>query len=158
MKRVDLPIPSPCAQSWSTMTKEGQRRFCDACKKHVHDLSSMTPPEARALLDAPSAEGLCVRYLYDQAGNILFKATDALVKPSMLSRARRFVTAAGVLAIPLSLNACMGAKMPEPAQPSVGEANPDASVLPVATDGDAGPDAGEEPAQMMGEPMRPTAK
>ncbi|MEO8800357.1 MAG: hypothetical protein ABI551_20865 [Polyangiaceae bacterium] len=138
------------------MTKEGQKRFCDACKKHVHDISSMTPPEARALLDAPSAEGLCVRYIYDRAGNILFRPTDALVKPSALARARRFVTAAGVLAIPLSLNACMGAKMPEPAQPSVGEpmANADASVLPAATDADAG----EEPAQMMGEPMMPTAQ
>ncbi len=141
------------------MTREGQKRFCGACKKHVHDLSSMTPPEARALLDAPSAEGLCVRYLYDQAGNILFRPTDVLVKPSALSRARRFVTAAGALAIPLSLNACMGAKMAEPPQPSVGEpmANPDPSVVPAATDADAGADAGEEPAQMMGEPMMPTA-
>ncbi|HEX7667308.1 MAG TPA: hypothetical protein VF407_22405 [Polyangiaceae bacterium] len=136
------------------MTKEGQKRFCDACKKHVHDLSSMTPPEARALLDAPSAEGLCVRYLYDAEGNILFTPTDALIKPSALARARRFVTAAGALAIPLSLNACMGARMAEP-EPMMGAVAVPENPPPTANDADAG-DAGDYPV-MMGAPAGPIA-
>jgi hypothetical protein len=131
------------------MTKEGQKRFCDSCKKHVHDLSSMSLPQARALLAAPSTDGLCVRYLYDETGTIQFKPTDALVKPSALVRARKFVAGAAALAIPLSLNACMGAKMPEPVQPTMGE-----PALPAVTDVDAG-DAGEPPMQMMGAPALP---
>ena len=135
MKRADLRIDSPCSADWSTMTREGQKRFCDACKKHVHDLSAMTPAEARAVLDAPRAKELCVRYLYDDQGNILFRPSYDLVPPGMLARVRRFVTTAGVVVAPLSLNACMGAAMPpEPA------AVPTASATPVATvDPDAGP-------------------
>lgn len=114
------------------MTRDGQKRFCDACKKHVHDLSSMSPAEARAVLDAPRARDLCVRYLYDDEGNVLFRPSYDLVPPSMLARVRRFVTAAGVVVAPLSLNACMGAAMP-PEHPPV----PSASATPVATSPDA---------------------
>ena len=134
MKRADLPIESPCSANWSTMTRDGQKRFCDACKKHVHDLSAMSPAEARGVLDAPRARDLCVRYLYDDEGNILFRPSYELVPPSMLARAKRFVTAAGVIVAPLSLNACMGAAEAPPMPPP---AVPTASAMPVAAD-DAG--------------------
>ncbi len=116
------------------MTRDGQKRFCDACKKHVHDLSAMSPAEARGVLDAPRARDLCVRYLYDDEGNILFRPSSDLVSPSMLARVRRFVTAAGVVVAPLSLNACMGAA-PAPPPPPPPAAT--ASAIPAATE-DAG--------------------
>ena len=138
MKRADLRIDSPCSADWSTMTRDGQKRFCDACKKHVHDLSSMRPAEARAVLDAPRARDLCVRYLYDDEGNILFRPSYDLVPPTMLARVRRFVTAAGVVVAPLTLNACMGAaEAPPPVAPAA-----TASALP-AVAVDAGPSTDE---------------
>ncbi|MGH7283734.1 MAG: hypothetical protein ACRELY_19585 [Polyangiaceae bacterium] len=149
MKRSDLPIEAPCSATWSTMTRDGQKRFCDACKKHVHDLSAMTPENARAVLDAPRARDLCVRYLYDDEGNILFRPSYDLVPQSMLARARRFVTAAGVVALPLTLNACMGAA-PMPPTP------PTASASPIATSA-ALPDAGASENQNPVEPISPTS-
>ena len=139
MKRADLRIDSPCSADWSTMTRDGQKRFCDACKKHVHDLSSMSLAEARAVLDAPRTRDLCVRYLYDDEGNILFRPSYDLVPPSMLARVRRFVTAAGVVVAPLTLNACMGAAEAPPIMPPA----PTASAVPAAVAADAGPSTDE---------------
>jgi hypothetical protein len=111
----EIPIASPCGADWRTMKPSDSKRFCDACNKHVHDLSSMTESEARAVLASPKAEGLCVRYLHDAYGDIVFRPVP--IPPSLLVRARRVaVSAAGVaaLAMPMTLVACMGA----PAQPA----------------------------------------
>lgn len=96
----------------------------------------MTPAEARRTLDE-KAVGLCVRYLYDDEGNILFMPSYDLVAPSLLTRARRFVTAAGVLVAPLTLNACMGAAMKEPMPPQAPPVET-ATTIPDATPVDAG--------------------
>lgn len=61
MKRTDLPIPEPCDADWDAMTGDDQRRFCDHCQKHVHDLSAMTESEARGVTSEP---GVCVRYTF----------------------------------------------------------------------------------------------
>ena len=111
MRRDELPIPLPCSADWDTMTPAGKKRFCAECKKHVHDLSRMTEAEARAILDTRA--DLCIRYVYDAGGNVVFDRET--VPANALVRARRFVTAAAALALPLSLTACMGARaMPEP--------------------------------------------
>jgi hypothetical protein len=119
MKRTDLEIASPCTQDWNTMTAEGKKRFCDACKKHVQDLSQMSEPEAQAVLAAPSAEGLCVRYLYDAFGNVLFDMVDTRIVPaSRLVRARQtLVKGAAMAGMALSVTACMGARAAPPPQP-----------------------------------------
>lgn len=122
MRREDIAIETPCGMSWEGMKPaDMKRRFCDACKMHVHDLSSMTRREAKQLLDSERTEGLCVRYLYDRHGDVVF--TDSLV------RAKRFVAAAVAVALPMSLTACMGAAprprvpVPQPA-PSAQEQEP----------------------------------
>src|SRR5687768_11343989 len=102
MRRQDLPIESPCGQDFSGMKPAGMRkRFCDTCKMHVHDLSKMTRREAKTLLSSEETEGLCIRYLHDQHGDIVF--TDSLV------RAKRFALGALAVAMPMTLTACMGA-------------------------------------------------
>ena len=126
--------------------KDATKRFCGECKKHVHDLSRMTKGEARALLEGKATEGLCIRYLYDAHGDVVFADDRRLVPASALTRAKRFVTAAAALALPMSLNACMGAYAgPRPA-PTAAEAAAEAeskaaqAPAPVATDAaDAGP-------------------
>jgi hypothetical protein len=129
MRREDIVIESPCGQDWSGMKPAGmKKRFCDTCKMHVHDLSKMTRCEAKALLSSDVTEGLCVRYLHDQHGDVVF--TDSLV------RAKRFVAGALAVAMPMTLTACMGAaparpmKAPAPAtEPAPAKAAPS---LPVA--------------------------
>ena len=83
-----------------------KKRFCDECELHVHDLSAMTKREARAVL---ASEGLCIRYLYDQHGAVVFSDDARLVAPSALVRAKRFVQGAMAVALPMTLTACIGA-------------------------------------------------
>jgi hypothetical protein len=119
MHRDTIPIASPCGIDWNGMTlADAKKRFCGECKKHVHDLSQMTQAEARGLLTSPSADGLCVRYLYDERGEIWF-APDAtpLLAPRPLARLKRLVVAAATVAAPLSLAACIGSAMPVPPSP-----------------------------------------
>lgn len=92
--------------------REATRRFCGDCKKHVNDLSMMTETEARELLASPTTEGLCIRYLADEKGQLAFLPD---VPVSGLTRLKRAALAAATLAAPLSLAACMGAApQPEP--------------------------------------------
>lgn len=123
MNRADINVTTPCTMSWDAMKAEGPKavkRFCGECKKHVHDLSKMSKSEARALLASETTEGLCVRYLYDEKGDVVFAgdarllATNALTR---MARAKRFVAATAALALPMSLNACMGAAMPREVAP-----------------------------------------
>ncbi len=136
----DVPIESPCDADFSSMTrKEATRRFCGSCKKHVNDLSHMTETEARTLLAAPVTEGLCIRYLADERGQLHFLPD---VPVSTLTRFRRAALAAAVLAAPLSLTACMGAapsRGPElPIPQAVEPATPAPSAAPSASAAPAG--------------------
>lgn len=121
LTRDELPIQNPCNLDFSAMTRaEANRRFCGACKKHVHDLTAMTEAEARALLNAPVTEGLCVRYLADDRGRIAFKPD---VAASRLRNKSSLALAALAAVAPLALTACMGSmRLPE--------ASPAASRMP----------------------------
>jgi len=114
MNRSELPIASPCGADWQGMApRDVATRLCAACDKHVHDLSRMTRPEAQRLLASQPTEGLCVRYLYDERGEVLF-APEApkLVPVSRLAAVKRLVAAATLASAPLGLAACMGEPMP----------------------------------------------
>jgi hypothetical protein len=139
---MQITVKTPCARDFEQMKKEGTKRFCDACKTHVHthvhDLSSMTKADAQALLASRETEGLCVRFLYDErVKRAVFK--DDLVGVSSLMRKAK---AAVALALPLTLNACMGAY--------VGPKQPPAPAPPVAAE--------QAPAADAGAPVLPVAK
>jgi hypothetical protein len=134
MRREDLPLSFACDADWDTMTPAGKKKFCAECKKHVHDLSRMTEEEARALLATPALEGLCIRYVYDAEGKVAFEAP--LPASSLLRKAKRFVAGAAALALPMSLNACMGAYAGPPAKApasAVAPATATAPTIPAAT-------------------------
>jgi hypothetical protein len=114
MRATDISINSPCGADWTTMKPSDNKRFCDTCKKHVHDLSAMTKDEAHAVLASPPLEGLCVRFLHDAYGDVVFQPERTL-PPSLLVRARRLASYAVVAAIPVGLTACMGARVEAPA-------------------------------------------
>jgi hypothetical protein len=103
MDKRDVPIASPCGLDWRKMTPTGGGRFCGDCKKVVRDVSGMSEEEARALLLTPRRENLCVRYLHDKHGNIVFAQPSALLPASLLARAKRV---AAVAALPFATQAC----------------------------------------------------
>jgi hypothetical protein len=106
MNRTDLPIATPCHADWSTMTLADRGRFCGACRKVVRELARMTEDEARAMLASPPTEGLCVRYVHDATGEIVFRR-DRVVPVGRLVRRAAMVALAA--ALPLTSAACMGA-------------------------------------------------
>lgn len=81
------------------MSGPAQRRFCDKCDKHVHNLSEMTEREARALLERAEGASLCVRYRVRTDGNVRFRP-----------QARR---AGFVAALSLAMVACTSYAEPE---------------------------------------------
>ncbi len=99
MKRSDLPISSPCAALWDTMTVRGRALFCDECQTLVHDLSRLQRNEAADFLRAHVGEQMCVKYSYDAFGNVLFAAPvqAAVIPASMLRPSVRALAAATAL-------------------------------------------------------------
>jgi hypothetical protein len=118
MNRTELPIASPCTADWTAMTLADRGRFCGQCDKVVRELAQLTEVEARALLAAPSTEGLCVRYVHDATGEIVFRR-DVVPVTRLVRRAAAVVLAAATLPF---VAGCMGA-LPRPtmgAPPPVG--------------------------------------
>ena len=99
MRRVELPILNPCHEDYAAMDGPLERRFCDKCDKHVHNLSEMTEREAKALLDGRDGARLCVRYRCGADGRIKFRPT-----------ARK---AAFVALVSLAMAACTGYAEPD---------------------------------------------
>jgi hypothetical protein len=107
MNRSELPIASPCNADWSTMTLADRGRFCGQCRKVVRELAQMSEREARALLASPPTEGLCVRYVHDTTGEILFRPD--VVPAAGLARVKRAAALALAASLPLAVAGCMGA-------------------------------------------------
>jgi hypothetical protein len=147
VKRVALSFP--CGQDFSKMTlATATARRCEACDVLVQDLSAMTEGEAEAALAAAPGR-LCVRYLYDETGEVWFKDQLAAVRsPELVPIARlstkkraliAMATAAATLGLPMLTEACGGAappmEMPENPPPSAsvqGSASASAQVAPSA--------------------------
>jgi hypothetical protein len=119
MNRTDLPIASPCTVDWTTMTLADRGRFCGECKKVVRELAQLTEGEARALLASPPTEGLCVRYVHDTTGEIVFRP-DVVPVGRLVRMKRAAVVALAAASLPLAVAGCMGtAPMPPPTMGAV---------------------------------------
>jgi hypothetical protein len=119
MNRTDLPIASPCTVDWTTMTLADRGRFCGECKKVVRELAQLTEGEARALLASPPTEGLCVRYVHDTTGEIVFRP-DVVPVGRLVRMKRAAVMALAAASLPMAVAGCMGAApMPPPTMGAV---------------------------------------
>jgi hypothetical protein len=105
------------------MTRAEGGRLCSECQTVVRDLSSMREDEARALLDESAGARLCVRYLYDTSGRIVFAGEDdvsrAQIVPAyrLTQRAKARIAQAALLVAPLVLfEACGGGPGDPPVQ------------------------------------------
>ena len=99
MNSKAVKIAAPCGADWTKMTPADGGRFCGDCKKVVKNISSMTEKDARKLLRSAGEGELCVRYMHDKLGNVVFGADQPrpdFVPASMLSRAKRAIAYAGL--------------------------------------------------------------
>jgi hypothetical protein len=143
MKRRDLPLREHCHVDFRSMRERTETsRSCAECETPVHDLSAMAEAEARALL--AGRDDVCVRYLHDREGHVVF--TDApprILPPGWLVRTRRAALVAAATLSPLLLEAC-GPQCPNPTDPECDRVAtpvpraPSASVSAAAAPGAAG--------------------
>jgi len=99
MNSKALVIAQPCHADWTKMTPADGGRFCGDCKKVVKHISAMTEKDARKLLRSAGDGELCIRYMHDKFGNVVFGADQPrpdFVPASMLSRAKRAIASAGL--------------------------------------------------------------
>ena len=96
MRDSNLPIASPCHESWDAMNGDEARRFCGICQKDVHNLSAMAHAEAQALLREKPGEHLCVRYSSESDGTLRFR--DLVPRVSLTRKVVRAAFAASMLA------------------------------------------------------------
>src|SRR5262245_58268016 len=62
-------ITNPCPAQWQGMTGDARNRYCETCRKHVHDLSARTIQETAALF--ASEPRPCVRVVRDWCGRVV---------------------------------------------------------------------------------------
>jgi len=80
------------------MRPESRGKFCFECRKKVHDLSAMTQPEAKGFLQRTACQDVCISYLHDEQGNLVFQAPQPQPAPVVpISRLRRPRTAAAAV-------------------------------------------------------------
>jgi len=65
-----IEVQTPCPKDWRRMSGSDQKRYCDHCHRHVHDLSAMTQSEAQELI-CREADHLCVRFTRLRNGKIM---------------------------------------------------------------------------------------
>ncbi|HEX8179008.1 MAG TPA: ankyrin repeat domain-containing protein [Pyrinomonadaceae bacterium] len=114
MKRTFLldhvKVPEPCPADWAEMRGNERVRFCQHCSLHVHNLSTVTRPEAEKIIRRAGGR-ICVRYYQRPDGAVL--TSEPLVQiQAGLRRASRL--AAGAFSAALSLSAAVTAQEARP--------------------------------------------
>lgn len=90
MRKERLPIASPCTEDWDAMDGNERRRSCQKCDKEVVNLSELTGREVERLFQRQRGQDLCVRYAFDDAGNLELRPspTGPLIPAALLLRGR----------------------------------------------------------------------
>jgi len=65
-----IEIAEPCPASWNKMRGNNSARFCQHCRKFVHDLSAMPQEQAEQLV-CQSGANLCIRFQRAPDGQIM---------------------------------------------------------------------------------------
>ncbi len=106
VRAAEVEIQRPCPVDLPEDFRAGARnRHCGHCSKTVHLLSSLSETEARQFLVQNADRDVCVTYLVDAAGTILFRPEPAIVPLAALRRPPRVGVVAAV-GLGLALAAC----------------------------------------------------
>lgn len=132
--RAKVPLPllsrmkvaSPCSAKWEDMSGDAHARHCAQCDKSVYDLSSLSAPDAEALL-RERGQSLCVRFYRRADGTVL--NADCTVGAK---RKRRLQVVGGALAASLMGAGAAFAAMATATmgEPSVADVPPCSARLP----------------------------
>lgn len=111
-----ISIPEPCHENWDKMTPVEKGRFCDACQKVVHDVTSFSDQKLSDLLN--SSPNVCIQASSAQVDRRLKTADD---QGGLLSRA---AVVLGLISLTLSgkamaQNKTMGAPVMHRVEPEV---------------------------------------
>jgi len=97
MKATEIRIADPCGEDLDRMPRSPSGRFCSRCQRKVHDLSSMTRTDAQAFLTG--ADDICVSYVYDDNGEIVFRSQAKALLLARRDDARRLLTVVATVPI-----------------------------------------------------------
>ena len=66
-------IPAPCSMGWDRMRGDDRERFCEACGKHVYNLTTMGPEEIVSLISPLRDQGgeICGRVFQRPDGELV---------------------------------------------------------------------------------------
>jgi len=62
----NLYIPSPCSESWETMSPQEKGRFCSVCSKGVIDFTEKKSHEIESIFKEKQGEDICGRFFSHQ--------------------------------------------------------------------------------------------
>lgn len=106
MRSVQTPfrITAPCPKQWESLTGGEQRRFCEHCQLHVHNLSAMSDDERERFIS--QTRGLvCIAYELRADGSMVTPTGSMwLLRPFQHFAWRAMTLLAAFL--PFLLNAC----------------------------------------------------
>ncbi len=104
MRKDRLPIASPCTEDWDAMDGDERRRSCQKCDKEVVNLSELTDREVQRLFQRKRGQDLCVRYAFDDAGNLELRPSPVppLIPAALLTRGREVMLGASLVASALT--------------------------------------------------------
>lgn len=117
-----IQINEPCSQDWAGMSGSEQRRFCDACDKHVLNFSEMSSAEVSEALSSADNTRVCARIHRRSDGSIITSDSRSKPRRSLLSQVSQFAALA---------TACVlaGCSTKEPQQPAImGAAAPESQT------------------------------
>ena len=113
MRKHDARIRRPCTREFDEMNGDGAVRHCDECEKLVHNLSLLGEAKARSALEDRRGDEVCVVYLHDQRGEVIFANAAEPTALSTRSRWAGLVATAALSLAPLQI-ACGGVSVSQP--------------------------------------------
>lgn len=96
----NLRVASPCDASWDDMSGDDRQRFCDACEKHVYDLTVLSPPEIVELIEETEGK-FCGRLYQRTDGRVLTDDCPVGVR-RIIHQAKRRTFRAAAMALTLA--------------------------------------------------------
>jgi hypothetical protein len=124
-RRFEVEIAEPCSQSWAAMRAVSGGRHCDACRRDVVDVASLTAKQAELLaMRSAAGDSICARVTRDGAGELVLRRDTGGRLPAMRGVLMSAVLAAGVPALAQGVDGAERVKLPPCGPP----AKPDETV------------------------------
>lgn len=92
-----------CPKLWQDMPGSEEKRFCEVCGHHVHNLSLMSDAARKELLQRSRSERICGIYFEDLSGNLITGKSEV-----ELIRKKRALRLTAIASGAIALSSCSG--------------------------------------------------